>query len=387
MYLFIRKYAILSLATLIISCSNHKTAYNELNTHASLIKEYDKYQTFNEFKMIGEGEVIDSPFVYVKKKNNLIYIRVSNNLDSVIRYEYNKESGYWYNERYIDWAKRQFTKNDIYGPRKYSRYIFSDTIIEMKESIEMDENNNGNNYLGTQFFVKTPKGCLLIQFSEEKVELSQKEKLNDIKRIIANYNMRTNLMTIDRYVSIFRGDGFLWFDKEIKDDTLFYICDTKKSIFTLRYPLNSLGEFGCGLGLEIRSDDLFFYDTVKNGAEKTKDNAYRETSVDTKAQFVDGQENLDKYIHENLTIPSNAVLHGEREIVILNLKIDASGKVIGHEVSLSRGEILDNAAIEFCYKRLKFIPAVNDGKKVASWLVVPIRFTRVRDKLYQKIDN
>ena len=264
--------------------------------------------------------------------------------------------------------------NDIYGPRKYSRYIFSDTIIEMKESIEMDENNNGNNDLGTQFFVKTPKGCLLIQFSEEKVELSQKEKLNDIKRIIANYNMRTNLMTIDRYVSIFRGDGFLWFDKEIKDDTLFYICDTKKSIFTLRYPLNSLGEFGCGPGLEIRSDDLFFYDTAKNGAEKTKDNAYTETSVDKKAQFVDGQENLDKYIHENLTIPSTAVLRGKREIVILNLKIDASGKVIGHEVSLSRGEILDNAAIEFCYKRLKFTPAINDGKKVASWLVVPVRF-------------
>ena len=377
MFLFIKKYAIFSLVTLIISCCSHETttAYNEQNTHAGLIKEYNKYQTFNEFKMIGEGEVIDSPFVYVKKKNNSIYVRVSNNLDSVIRYEYHKESGYWYNERYIDWDKRYFTKNDIYGPRKYSRYIFCDTIIEIIEStIEMDEIKNGNNYFGTQFFVKTPKGCLLIQFSEEKVELSQKEKLNDIKRIIANYNMRTNLMTIDRYVSIFRGDGFLWFDKEIKGDTLFYICDTKKTIFTLRYPLNSLGEFGCGPGLEIRSDDLFFYDTAKNGAEKTKDNAYTETSVDKKAQFVDGQENLDKYIHENLTIPSTAVLHGKREIVILNLKIDASGKVIGHEVSLARGEILDNAAIEFCYKRLKFTPAIDDGKKVASWLVVPVRF-------------
>lgn len=33
-----------------------------------LLQGYKKYQTFNEFKMSGEGEVVDTPFVYVKRE-------------------------------------------------------------------------------------------------------------------------------------------------------------------------------------------------------------------------------------------------------------------------------------------------------------------------------
>ena len=33
-----------------------------------LLQGYKKYQTFNEFKMSGEGVVVDTPFVYVKRE-------------------------------------------------------------------------------------------------------------------------------------------------------------------------------------------------------------------------------------------------------------------------------------------------------------------------------
>ena len=362
---------------LLLSCNENKTSasytYIGKNNLDSLLC-YDMYQTFDEYSMCGIGDAIQTPFVYVKKSNDLIFVKISNCLDSTIIYRYDKKNDFWYNERYLDWNKHEYSKNDIYGPRKYSRYIFNDTIIEIKESFSIDDYNNRKKESNTQFFVKTRKGCLQIQYLREVVNISKDNMFSDIKRIIKTYNKRTNLMNVDRYVSIFGGDGYLLFNKEIRGDSLIFSSETQKEIFFCKYPLNSLGEFGCGAGLEIKSDDLTSYEIIKTGTAETKDNAYRETSVDKKAQFVKGQENLEKYIHANLIIPSNAVLHGERETVILNLKIDASGNVIGHEIPLSRGEVLDNAAIDFCYKRLNFNPAIKDGKKVASWLVVPIKF-------------
>ena len=67
----------------------------KLDSQLVYVKGFKCYQTFNEYKMKGEGTPVNNPFVYVKRKNNIIYVVISNNKQNVLRYIKIKE--YWYN--------------------------------------------------------------------------------------------------------------------------------------------------------------------------------------------------------------------------------------------------------------------------------------------------
>lgn len=65
------------------------------NGKADPFKDYQRYQTFNEFKMRGEGKPLRKPFAYVKRTANRIDVVPSDDPTSPKHYVRTKEN-VWY---------------------------------------------------------------------------------------------------------------------------------------------------------------------------------------------------------------------------------------------------------------------------------------------------
>lgn len=78
---------------------------------------------------------------------------------------------------------------------------------------------------------------------------------------------------------------------------------------------------------------------------------------------------------------------GEEGVVYLSLLILADGSVKEIKLDRSSGfERLDDAAIDFYYEYPKFLPAVRNGKKIASWK--PIKVTwKLKQREYDAEGN
>ena len=68
------------------------------------LSSFKRYQTFNEFKMRGEGVPVHSPFVYVRSSKDKFEVVVSDDTSHVFRYI--RRDGVWYNHEDMDlWKK------------------------------------------------------------------------------------------------------------------------------------------------------------------------------------------------------------------------------------------------------------------------------------------
>ena len=73
--------------------------------------------------------------------------------------------------------------------------------------------------------------------------------------------------------------------------------------------------------------------------------------------------------------PERARRKNEEGTVLLRVMVAADGSVARVEVAHSSGsDALDDAALETVRGRWRFVPAERGGVKVASWVLVPIRF-------------
>jgi protein TonB len=74
--------------------------------------------------------------------------------------------------------------------------------------------------------------------------------------------------------------------------------------------------------------------------------------------------------------PSDARLRNQQGTVLLRVLVAADGSVERIELGQSSGfDSLDQAAIETVRDSWRFVPAENDGAKLESWVIVPIRFS------------
>jgi protein TonB len=77
--------------------------------------------------------------------------------------------------------------------------------------------------------------------------------------------------------------------------------------------------------------------------------------------------------------PSSARLLGEEGLVKVETDINANGVVTACRVAVSSGfGSLDNAALD-AVQRARFLPAMKNGRPVASKILVPIRFQLAQD--------
>ncbi len=85
-------------------------------------------------------------------------------------------------------------------------------------------------------------------------------------------------------------------------------------------------------------------------------------------------ENLFKWILENLKYPSAAKEKGITGKVILTFIVDENGNTIRPEVVKSADPLLDQAALDMIGKLPKWQPALNNGKPVKVKMALPLSF-------------
>ena len=100
------------------------------------------------------------------------------------------------------------------------------------------------------------------------------------------------------------------------------------------------------------------------------------TFVEQEAEYPGGMSAMLKFISDNLVYPEDAV---ENEIigkVILKFVVDVDGSVgnITIERGVPDGHSLEQAAIDVCKKFPKFKPAMQNGKAVKTYFLLPINF-------------
>lgn len=141
---------------------------------------YEKFQTFDEFNMCGIGTPTHKPYVFVKKGDNEIIVRTSDNIEDSIVYK--KKKNIWTNELYIDMNKKfqPIAKDNDYPARYYLRFFINDSIFEYEEC-----------YFGEQtiknLFVKTHKKCTIIILISSIDVTDKKDTISQIRKLIDDY--------------------------------------------------------------------------------------------------------------------------------------------------------------------------------------------------------
>jgi periplasmic protein TonB len=75
------------------------------------------------------------------------------------------------------------------------------------------------------------------------------------------------------------------------------------------------------------------------------------------------------------TYPAQALQRRLTGLVMLRVLVDETGKPISVDVETSSGQrLLDDAAVKFVLKRWHFVPAMQDGRAVQAYALVPISF-------------
>jgi TonB family protein len=101
-----------------------------------------------------------------------------------------------------------------------------------------------------------------------------------------------------------------------------------------------------------------------------------ETLVEDPAEFPGGKTALYKFISNNLIYPEDAIENGIEGKVIVKFVVDVDGTVrdVTVERGVAGGQSLEQAAIEVCKNLPKFNPAMQSGKPIKTYFMLPIVF-------------
>ena len=81
-----------------------------------------------------------------------------------------------------------------------------------------------------------------------------------------------------------------------------------------------------------------------------------------------------KYLEDNIVYPAKVKRKGISDIVMLRLLIDRTGKIAGIDVENSVDKALIKEAIRVVSKMPNWQPAKQNGKNVAVYFSLPVRF-------------
>jgi TonB family protein len=131
-------------------------------------------------------------------------------------------------------------------------------------------------------------------------------------------------------------------------------------------------DIGFRLVLDVEKESIEESDKKSIDVEKEDVVYYAEQE----AEYPGGMSAMLHFIAQNLVYPEDAV---ENEIigkVVLKFVVDVDGTVgnITIEGGVAGGHSLEQAAIEVCKKLPKFKPAMQNGKPVKSYFLLPINF-------------
>ena len=94
------------------------------------------------------------------------------------------------------------------------------------------------------------------------------------------------------------------------------------------------------------------------------------------AQFPGGKEAFAKFLTKYLITPGELEA-GEKKTVLVRFMVDADGTISKTEILQSDGEDYSREVIRVLAKMPKWIPAMQNGTKVATWFTQPVSFIGV----------
>lgn len=110
-------------------------------------------------------------------------------------------------------------------------------------------------------------------------------------------------------------------------------------------------------------------------ADSVKDEEEVFMSTEQPPVYPGGMEAMMKYLNDSIVYPAKAKRKGISDIVMLRLLIDRTGKIAGIDVENSVDKALIKEAIRVVSKMPNWKPAKRDGKNVAVYFGLPVRFT------------
>lgn len=96
----------------------------------------------------------------------------------------------------------------------------------------------------------------------------------------------------------------------------------------------------------------------------------------SEAQFPGGKEAFAKFLRKNLIAPVELEA-GEKKVVLVHFRVSEDGTVSKVEILQSDGEDYSKEVIRVLGKMPEWVPAMQNGIKVATWFTQPVSFIGV----------
>lgn len=315
----------------------------------------ERYQTFDECTMTGKGRATYSPFVYVKKQNDSIFVLSSNTNDS-IRLYVKLHDNVWYSHMEYDmWKKKDFipSKEKLSKTaRTYDRFFFNDTIIEVKTDYIL-----GKQY--HQLFIKCKEHLYYIRNMND-LNCSQ---IADLRRIV-NDMILANDKRVNRYT--------------LREEKNRYVYEGEKNDDSFSYERKAYGLWGIQPGTEETNlycgiDIREYSDNLKRFQHHNSDIIYE--LADEMPQYPGGTSKFYEFVKTNR---NDSLLFNDSKPhrVILEIVIEKDGRITNAKVVNSIGFAHDNDALSMIRKMPKWIPAKLNGKTIRCKMLIPISYKR-----------
>ncbi|MBL4710754.1 MAG: TonB family protein [Flavobacteriales bacterium] len=119
---------------------------------------------------------------------------------------------------------------------------------------------------------------------------------------------------------------------------------------------------------------LFISLTNYSSASKTNQIKIEKANLeeDKKAQFPGGKEKMNEWIKDNLRTPKENIRYG---IVRIEFTVKKNGRCTNYTIKKGLNEDMDFSAVECLQGMPIWEPAIKDGKKVNSIVVIPVKFS------------
>lgn len=108
--------------------------------------------------------------------------------------------------------------------------------------------------------------------------------------------------------------------------------------------------------------------------DRLKDGEEVFITADEPPVFPGGVEAMMKYLNDSIVYPAKAKEKGISGTVVLQLTIARTGKITGIRVAYSVDSTLDAEAVRVVSKMPNWQPAKQNGKNVAVYFSLPVRF-------------
>jgi len=117
---------------------------------------------------------------------------------------------------------------------------------------------------------------------------------------------------------------------------------------------------------------------IEHGTGKKSDEPKEKEIVlnQSDAQFPGGTEAFAKFLTKYLKTPGE-LADGEKKVVLVRFMVDADGTISKTEILQSDGDDYSQEVIRVLRKMPKWMPAMQNGTKVATWFTQPVSFIGV----------